>query len=81
MPLFAGTQYEIKCRPTSWLLCNTFRSLEILLQIFYTPATRIHGLNLASRSITTTTLTQSTFAQPPNVPASPSPPPTWSVSI
>ena len=34
MTLFAGTQYEIKCRPTSWVLCNKFRSLEILLQIF-----------------------------------------------
>ena len=30
MTLFAGTQYEIKCRPTFWVLCNKFRSLEIL---------------------------------------------------
>ena len=65
MTLFAGTQYEIKCRPTFWVLCNKFRSLEMLLQIFlYRPATLIHGLNRASLNLITTTLTQSTSAHP-----------------
>ena len=27
-------EYKIKCRPASWVLCNKFWSLEILLQIF-----------------------------------------------
>ena len=71
MTLFAGTQYEIKCHPTSWVLCIKFRSLETLLQIFCTPATSIHGLNCASLDLITTTLTQSTSAPPPPPPPHP----------
>ena len=71
MTLFAGTQYEIKCRPTSWVLCNKFIRLEILLKIFCRPATPIHELNRASLNLITTTLTQSTSAQLSHAPAPP----------
>ena len=75
MTLFAGTQYEIKCRPTSWVLRNKFRSLEkYYCKYFCRPATPIHGQNRASLNLITTTLTQSTSAQP-------APPPTWAVCI
>ena len=73
MALFAGTQYEIKCRPTSYVLCNNFEVEKFYCKYFYRPATPIHVLNRASPNLITTTLTQSTSAQPPHAPSPPSP--------
>ena len=53
-----------KYSTTSHVLCNKFPSLNILLQNFR-PATPIHGLNRAPLNLITTTLNQSTSAQPP----------------
>ena len=58
-----------KYSTTSRVLCNKFPSLNILLQIvFFRPATPIHGLNRAPLKFITTTLNQSTSAQPPSHP-------------
>ena len=69
--LFAGTQYEIKCRPTSWVQCNKFRSLEILLKIFWQTCNANSRTKSCIFESYCTTLTQSTSAKPPHAPTTP----------
>ena len=56
-----------KYSTTSRVLCKKFPSINMLLQImFCRPATPFHGLNRAPLNLITTTLNQSTSAQPPS---------------
>ena len=57
-----------KYSTTSRVLCNEFPSLNILLQIVLLTC---NGLNRAPLNLITTTLNQSTSAQPPFLPPIP----------
>ena len=70
MTLSSGTQYEIKCHPSSWVLCNKFIRLEILLQIFLKTC--------KANSRTKSCISESYYDNPHSVylcPTSPRPPP------
>ena len=65
MTLFARTQYEKQIDQLLGYYVINFLVQKYYCKYFCRPATPIHGLNLAPLNLITTTLNQSTSAQPP----------------